>query len=347
MASVKFNVRETSLTIGIVLYNEEKHKDQIYSNIKALSAFHQVRVIVVNNASTDTTLSYLTQLKKQFDCKIINRTSNHLARARQDVMTLAQTEWVGFIDGDCRITEQWVSSALKKIESLPQAVAAIGGGWIPAGRWSSLYQDFFASYLGHFSLPQLHLSQDMAVEHIPTANIIYNKRAVVSVGGFREEFNRVGEDLDLSYRLRRERYILQMSGDLKIQHYLPSSFCQWSQKIFIYGYGRAHVASQNHDLLNRILIIPLGFLFCFLLSPIFFHQWLWVFYAAAVLVFGIINARRSPFWQLACLLVITQFSYALGMFFYFLRSMFPPFDRNKQFVLRKERPVEVGQTSLL
>ena len=91
------------LTIGTVLFNEEKRIHVIEQNVKELIK-HGIHCILVDNASTDSTLKCLKKLVKENSIELVSRTTNHMAKARNEVLQRASTEWVGFIDADCRIS---------------------------------------------------------------------------------------------------------------------------------------------------------------------------------------------------------------------------------------------------
>lgn len=303
------------ITIGIVLYNEEKHMPLLWSNLRVLNSFYpKVSVIVVNNASTDTTLQSLESIKLQYPITLIQRTENNLGCARQDVVNASSSEWVGFIDGDCGITEEWVQGVLERIPHLPPYVAAFGGPWFPAGDWAEDYKALFRSPMGNFSLPQLSMRDGVrVVQHIPTANVIYRKADVLRAGGFLPQFIFVGEDLDLSCRLHMQGQKMWMYGGLPISHYLPSSYEQWAKKIFNYGRGRVQVAGKNSQIFEYVLLLPIFFivLFMFSLSQ---GEWRFVLaYLVAVASCSLIYSQRAHVLRVCLLTMITHFSYALGM----------------------------------
>jgi len=101
------------ITIGIVLYNEEKHFELIEANLKLLAAYPtEFFPIVVNNASTDETGNRLVALRRQVSFLYVDRMQNNLGAARAEVVDQAQGEWVGFIDADCLISELWLERVL-------------------------------------------------------------------------------------------------------------------------------------------------------------------------------------------------------------------------------------------
>jgi GT2 family glycosyltransferase len=329
------------LTIGVVLYNEEKHQSILRWNLERLLKHSDcVRILCVDNGSTDSTLQMLNALKSEFELEIISRKSNHLGEARQDVVQRSLTPWVGFIDGDCLIPPDWASKLIAKIRNVPSHVAALGGPWKPQGGYRCVYSDLFSGPMGNFSLPQLLLEQnDKTVSHIPTANVAYRRDVVDSVGGFRSFFNRVGEDLDLSVRLQKSGHSLIMCQELEIEHFLPESFRFWVTKIFIYGYGRMHVAQKNRSFLNRVILLPFLFLVGITISSWLWGLWPLAVYCSSVLLYSFVISVESSGWQLALFIIGTHFSYPLGMTFRIVQSVFPYVAKQKQFYPLTGKPL--------
>lgn len=322
------------ITIGIVLYNEEKHLSLLERNLSLLMEQPcRIQVVLVDNASTDQTPQYLKAQQQRFAIELILRSENNMGAARQDVVASSRHKWVGFIDGDCEIDELWIRTVLTCVQTLPVEVAAFGGPWTPRGHRSKLYEALFSTPFGHFSLPQLSFKEGVAsVAHIPTANVIYRRQDLVDIGGFFPGFSRVGEDLDVSLRLRARGKKLWMMAAMPIGHYLPESSAHWCGKIFIYGCGRVHVALSHGTINDRILILPLVFLAVAGLTVAFQVWWLAIFYFLSVTMVSLIYKKQASALGVAHLLVLTHFSYALGMAFEWSRQGLHLFLKKGRFV---------------
>lgn len=260
-----------SLTICTVVYNEERNLSTIEHNIRLLwETAPSVRFLLIDNASTDQSPLALRVLSAKYGIRHIQRAQNHLPQARQQALQLSLTKWVGFIDADCRIDEDWVSNMGQRILEVAGPVAAFGGPWQITGERSALYQGLFSSFLGHFGNCYLRNQfQKSYVDHLPTANVFYSLEHVLLVGGFSSPHPHVGEDLDLSYRLRRHGLKIEFNPKLKIQHQLPTSLRAWCAKMFLYGTARGEVLSRYKKINSYKSMVPLLFLPIFLLAGYF------------------------------------------------------------------------------
>lgn len=306
------------LTIGIVLYNEENQISRLAKNLEILRPYRdKVEVLIVDNASTDRTSNLLQELKKDFEFELLHLIENNLGFARQKVLQSSQALWVAYFDSDCEINEDWLPQFFKILPKVPDNVAAIGGNLLPGGSEASLFQHLFSSPLGHFNSTQAKKFRGPElVKHIPTANVFYRRKCALDVGGFREKFSFVGEDLDLSYRLRQNDYYLQVYPELSIIHIVPDDWKDWARKVYKYGRGRALVGYEHQDLTSMRYILPLAYIIGFvitLLSRSTLFVLLWLAYLSVISISALMSDKNISSAKLIWFTMVTHFSYALGM----------------------------------
>jgi len=306
------------LTIAFVVYNEEKRLNLIRANLQVLKHFRdQVKTVIVDNASTDATYLRLNALRSTFGFDLVSRRSNNLGAARAEAVTMASTPWVGFIDADCLIDDAWVRSALQRLSSLSNSVAAIGGSWQPAGDQKEVFSSLFKTFCGHFNMAQIkNENYEHGVRHIPTAAVIYRRSDVLSAGNFDPRREKVGEDLDLSYRLLAAGKELRLIPQLRVRHYLPDNLSDWTRKIFSYGIARINMAMDYNDVWSLTYLLPLMFFAFVMLNLIFFKLLLGLPILAYVAVCAIVSAisDRSPrMGTVMTYMMATHGAYAFGM----------------------------------
>ncbi len=317
-----------SLTICFVVYNEEKNLSIIEANLKEiLCRTDSVRTLIIDNGSTDGSSLPLEQLAKTYLATYIKRQDNHLPQARQQALDGTTTPWIGFIDADCRMGSQWIPLALQKIATPQTAFSAFGGPWRIAGEWAVLYQSLFCTFLGHFGLPYLNLkkSEENFVDHLPTANIVYDRARLIQIGGFSSQHPHVGEDLDVSYRLQRQNQRILFVPSLTVEHYLPAKWSKWTFKMFLYGVARGQSLWSYRDLFKAKSLLP--FLFCgfFVLSLISFHPLSLLAMTGYLALCLAVSFLFSPIAQAAkvfLLMLATHLFYSLGVVFGFFQALF-------------------------
>lgn len=330
-----------SLTICMVVYNEEKHLSLIEQNICFLrKAKRDIPILFIDNASTDQTSISLQKIAQQYSLDYILRDLNHLPQARQMALEHCRTDWLGFIDADCRLDEDWLNKLTQKIRDVSSDVVAIGGPWKMAGAWKNEYEALFSTFLGHFGLLYLQpaYSCEKMVRHLPTANIAYRCESVLKVGGFNSKNARVGEDLDLSQRLMDNKLQILFYPDMKIEHFLPARYLSWFYKMSIYGQARGEVL-WNYKSFSYVSCIPFcGFLFLiglFIAAPKYFVVLIALYLLMCFLV-AVTKSRHSRVQRVFVLLVATHFFYSVGIVYGLLKQMLQ--------VVLEQRPFLSGHT---
>jgi GT2 family glycosyltransferase len=313
------------LTIGIVIYNEENRLQRVEQNLVLLKKF-QIPVILVDNASTDSGPALFEKWRSLFTVELITRRENNMGAARADVINKSITKWVGFIDGDCEISETWIKAALAHVQN-NKTDSAVGGPLLPAGKSAHFYECLFKSFLGNMNSAQVkYFSQSEEVLHLPTANVLYRREDILAVGNFDPSRVRVGEDLEMSYRLAAatgKQKKLRMEPDLALKHELPESLGPWLKKVFYYGQARGEVGFKYGVLGTYPFMLPLLFLAFIFSNIVFYEQWQGVplaFYLAVVLghaLFygGVLSARMAIY------LMAMHFTYGIGMLWGLLQPL--------------------------
>ncbi len=313
-----------SLTICTVVYNEEKNVENIAQNIDWVRAkCPTVPILVIDNASTDKTVAHLQKTGVWEHVTFLPRHKNHLGEARQQAVEYCQTEWLCFVDADCTLSPHWIEQAQKSIQNLPSQVAGVGGCWIPAGPWAASYQSLFTTVWGHGGQAYLKKPRNPApVAHLPSAVLIYRKDFLVKAGGFSGECQFVGEDLQMSHKLREAGGILLLDPALNFQHCLPGEYSLWWEKMWRYGTARGKMAWQDPKVWKQGGLWSWSFLAVFLLGFVLVPQLTTgLFFFYLLFCAGVCWWSSAQGWLTVYLLMLgTHWFYAVGMFWGLLKA---------------------------
>jgi GT2 family glycosyltransferase len=133
------------------------------------------------------------------------------ARARNIGARAAQSETVCFIDADCLATRGWIEGLTQCFE---QGYKVVGGSVSLTGRNYWGVCDNIASFL-----PTLSFMPAGEKAYLPSLNLAISRQVFWEVGGFDEDFpGAAGEDVDLSFRLRRLGYKLYFEPKAMVIH---------------------------------------------------------------------------------------------------------------------------------
>ncbi len=337
------------LTIAMVVYNEEKNLSLIERNLALVADFHEpINVLIIDNASTDQTVQHLVRLQQKYRFELIEREQNHMGLARAQAINHALTPWVAFLDADCTLSVDWFERLQALLPNLSADVAAVGGPWKPAGSHASTYKKMFESFLGHFNMPQISLkAEGSLVLHIPTACVVYRRSDIINIGNFNNSRARVGEDLDISYRLRQIQKTLLLVSDLQFEHVLPDSLGEWFKKIFFYGEARLHMALKYRDLMSQTYILPLLYFVFWCFNAVmfsFFKGIPVVLYLAVVMITTLQWSQIRQSFKVMGYMLATHIAYSLGMVFGGILFTYSNFLKSKPSVPMSYSPQSVEET---
>lgn len=138
-------------------------------------------------------------------------TNSGRAAARNHAWRQARGEWVAFTDDDCRPDPKWLHHLLEAAESSApgaDAPAIVQGRVVPDPERAALLSNPLARSLRVEALSQYY----------ETANILYRRDVLESVGGFDESFPGAGEDTDLGWRAVEQGFAAAFAADAVVVH---------------------------------------------------------------------------------------------------------------------------------
>ena len=202
------------MTVIIVNYNVKYFLEQCLCSVLKAAKNTATQILVVDNNSTDGSLEFL---KPKFPGVqfIVNNTNRGFAKANNQLLALAQGEYILFLNPDTIVAEDCFDKCIGFLQSHPDA-GALGIRMVDGtGRFlkeskrafpsplTSLFKlsglatlfprsQLFAKYhLGHLPEKENHVVDVLAGAFIMTTRSILDK-----IGNFDETFFMYGEDID-------------------------------------------------------------------------------------------------------------------------------------------------------
>lgn len=251
---------EKEFTLAVVFRNERKQLRRLLKSIRLglRQSCFQWRILFIDNNSKDISAVILKEWMKNnpdIDARYVHRWENNMGAARQQALELADTDWLGFVDADCFLPEDWFVKAEKITNEVSADTLVVGGqsDYVGNQKWHR-----YAIWLNdQFPLGKNKMVPT-AVDHVPTNNILIRRDAALELGGFDSFFHRVGEDLDFSVRIRKVGKII-FNPNLKLSHKLPVDQNSWDKKMRLYGEAQMQVLLKNRGGVTGIKFLPLLF----------------------------------------------------------------------------------------
>jgi len=258
------------LSIILVNYKVPRFLEQCLLSIRRASVGLEPEVIVVDNASGDDSLEYLSP--RFPDVRFLSSEHNlGLAKASNLGFRASKGDMVLFLNPDTILSEDSLSGAIAFLEAHPKA-GALGirmidgsGRFLPESKRAfpdpatAFYKIIglaklfprssrFARYhLGHLSCRENH-----AIDVVSGAFFLVRRSVLERVGLFDEQFFMYGEDIDLSYRIQQAGYTNYYYSGSTILHFKGESTQKQSFRYVKLFYGAMSLFVQKHRLHNGI-----------------------------------------------------------------------------------------------
>jgi mycofactocin system glycosyltransferase len=210
----------------------------------------RLEIIVVDDGSSDNT----PQVACELGARLVHSGAigGGPAAARNRGAQAAQGEILAFIDSDCTASAAWLRELLPAF-SAPQ-VAAVGG-WVD-GMHHAAPLDRYEAVMSSLNLGRRAMSGGAGGDtfYLPSCNLLLRRIAFAAAGGFRAELH-VGEDVDLTWRLRDAGHSIVYLPQGSVCHAHRSRLWPFMQRRFDYGTSEG-MLQQLHPVRGKKMLLP-------------------------------------------------------------------------------------------
>ena len=203
------------LSVVIVSYNVRHYLDECLESVQKALEGVEAEVFVVDNASTDDTMSVLPQ-KYTWVRFIASEENLGFSRGNNIAIRQATGEYVLLLNPDTNVAEHTLRETVRFMDEHPQAGGAGvmmlngDGTRAPESRraiptpWVSALK--MLGFTKRYYMSHLPWDEPCRIEVISGAFCLLRHAALDKVGLLDEDFFMYGEDIDLSYRLLKSGY---------------------------------------------------------------------------------------------------------------------------------------------
>ncbi len=240
-----------------------------------------LEIIVVDDGSRDDSAA----VAAGFGCipAATNKPGSGPAAARNLGVAKAKGEILAFIDSDCTASPGWLRELVSAFSD--PALAAVGG--VVDGMRESGSLDRYEAVMSSLSLGSRTMTGSTGNDtfYLPSCNLLVRARAFCALGGFSPEMH-VGEDVDLSWRLRDAGWRISYLPAGRIWHEHRSRFIPFLRRRFDYGTSEGALNLLHPARRKRMTIPPLPALSLLLVIGAFLGGGLWSLVGAPALTVG-------------------------------------------------------------
>lgn len=243
------------ISIVIPMYNEARHigRTLLAAQKAAHAANLQCELIVVDNGSQDQG----PQIARQFGAHVLTLPGLLIGALRNRGTAVATGEWLGFIDADIEMPEDWITQLIA-IEATGQADVFGLDLHTPAeAPW------YATAWQRRTLRPSAHGAR--AVDWLPSANLLMRRAWFDKVGGFNESL-RTGEDKEFTLRLHEAgARILSVNDSVALHWGYEMNWREWMGKEMWRQSSHVQLL-RTHGVNLRLLRFPLLSLVAWLLD---------------------------------------------------------------------------------
>jgi len=237
-----------SVTLVIPAYNNPALVDA------ALSALAVATVIVVDDASVPAEAERLAEVARTHGAQLIRRSTNGgPAAARNDGWRAATTDLVAFVDADVAVTESWLDELISHFDD--PGVAAVAPRVHSDAGASNTRLDRYEHYRSALDMgPRAgRVAPRTRIPYVPSAALVVRRQTLIEVDGFVEGM-RVGEDVDLIWRLGRAGYETRYEPASIVRHKNRDSWLELARQRRAYGTAAADLERRHPSMVTPVEI---------------------------------------------------------------------------------------------
>jgi mycofactocin system glycosyltransferase len=249
----KLNELDYLPSVSIVIPVKDRADDlrNCLTSIQALNyPQDKLEVVVVDDGSSDPT----PEVAKEFGALLIasGAVAGGPALARNKGAAVAGGEILAFIDSDCTASADWLAELLPVFDD--PKVAAVGG-WVDGMHHGSAL-DRYEAVMSSLNLGRREMVGGSGGDtfYLPSCNLLMRKEAFSAAAGFRSELH-VGEDVDLTWRLRDAGWSIRYHPSGTVYHAHRSQTWPFMKRRFDYGTSEG-LLQQLHPVRGKKMLLP-------------------------------------------------------------------------------------------
>jgi mycofactocin system glycosyltransferase len=246
--------RERGHSVAVVVPVRDR-PDDLDRCLASIGSDHPV--VVVDDASHDP--AAVAAVAKAHGAKLVVRTQNGgPGRARNDGLGAVTAELVAFVDSDCTATPGWLDGLTWMFDDpeLGGAAPRVRPRVPPAPSRRPAVDGFNWSHSALDLGPKEgEVGPRAAIRFVPSAALIVRRSALLDVGGF-DPAMRVGEDVDLVWRLVAAGWRVRYAPSVVVAHAEPRRWVDLMARRFRYGTSAGSLATRHPGCTAHIDLRP-------------------------------------------------------------------------------------------
>ena len=239
----------TKVTIGLCVKNGARIVKIAFNSISVQDYPHELmKLVIVDNGSSDNTLSLARKFAQETDIKtFVTSSKAGLGAIRQIAVDNAEGDYILWVDDDLVLSKDYVRNQVEFMEKNPNVGAAKG----------FRLKDKSHATISIATLSSLLDSNSQNPKVIGTGSAIFRLNALKSIGGFDIRIKGAGEDIDVSRRIRESGWGLSINNSARqYKKDSPATLKALWKKNLWYGYAKHFLFHKYKDQWSLIDYFP-------------------------------------------------------------------------------------------
>lgn len=312
---------ELNFSIVIPVYNRPQEIDELLESLTMQTFKANYEVVIVEDGSSEKCNEIVKNYKNKLQIKYLFKPNTGAGLSRNFGMKNTSGNYFIILDSDVILPPTYLESVNAQLKEY--YTDAFGGADAAHTSFSELQKAINYSMTSFLTTGGLRGSAKTRAKFQPRSfNMGISKKAFKATQGFTKR--RVGEDIDLTFRLWNAGFTTQFIGDAFVYHKRRTNFKQFFKQTYSFGKERPILNKQYPNTAKLTYWFPTVFLFGILVSivSLFFSIsipfYALLAYLAAIFIHATIKTKSIKIGFLSVLTSIVQFiGYGIG----FLSSM--------------------------
>lgn len=311
-----------SYSIIIPVYNRPAEVRELLDSL-ALQTYRDFEVLIVEDGSAIRCEEVVKEYEDRLTVRYFFKPNSGRSLTRNYGMERAEGNYLIFFDSDCIIPEDYFQKVTGYLE---KTKADCFGGPDRAHESFSLMQKAISYSMTSFlTTGGIRGSKKGLEKFVPrTFNMGFSRNVYLRAGGFKDMF---GEDIDLSTRIRKAGFTVELFPDAYVYHKRRVSLTSFYRQVYVFGMARVDLYQMHPDSLKLVHMLPACFVAgtVFLLLSSLFCAWAFIPLGLYILALFLESLFVNKSLPIALLSIVTSFiqlgGYGMGFIGAFFRKV--------------------------
>ncbi len=305
-----------NFSIIIPVYNRPNEIDELLQSISQQTFKENFEVLIIEDGSDQKSDKIVENYRDEIEIKYLSKPNTGAGLSRNFGMKNATGNYFIILDSDVLLPPTYLDTVFTHL--LSNYTDAFGGPDTAHKNFTDLQKAINYAMTAMLTTGGLRGNKKSKSKFQPRSfNMGLSKKAFVKTGGFSDR--KIGEDIDLTFRLWEHNFDTQFISDAFVYHKRRTSIPQFFKQTYAFGKERPKLNSQYPNTAKITYWFPSLFIAGFLVSLIaLFYAFPYPFYILCCYLFLILvdASIKNKSFKIGLLSVLTStvqfFGYGLG-----------------------------------